>query len=91
MVSRAWGGRYHSAPSDGQKAAAYERMWPTGNCQRAHGVAEKWPLSSVVIMPCRHYLPNTIGEDGTPSFVRAPQLTDDEVQRIVETTAKRVV
>ena len=29
--------------------------------------------------------------DGTPTFVRAPQLTDDDVQRIVETTAKRVV
>jgi hypothetical protein len=31
------------------------------------------------------------GADGTPTFVRAPQLTDDDVQRIVETTAKRVV
>ena len=31
------------------------------------------------------------GEDGWPSFVRAPQLTDDDVQQIVETTAKRVV
>jgi hypothetical protein len=25
------------------------------------------------------------GEDGRPSFVRAPQLTDDDVQQIVET------
>ena len=31
------------------------------------------------------------GEDGTPCFVQAPQLSDDDVQRIVETTAKRVV
>ena len=31
------------------------------------------------------------GEDGRPSFVRAPHLTDDDVQQIVETTAKRVV
>tara|TARA_B100000809_G_C14950487_1_gene463688 strand:+ start:621 stop:827 length:207 start_codon:yes stop_codon:yes gene_type:complete len=30
------------------------------------------------------------GEDGRPSFVRAPQLTDDDVQQIVETTAKPV-
>jgi hypothetical protein len=31
------------------------------------------------------------GQDGAPMFVRAPQLTDDDVQKIVETTAKRVV
>ena len=31
------------------------------------------------------------GEDGRPSFVPAPQLADDDVQQIVETTAKRVV
>jgi len=30
------------------------------------------------------------GEDGRPSFVRAPQLTDDDVQQVVETTAKPV-
>ena len=30
------------------------------------------------------------GADGTPTFVRAPQLTDDDVQRIVETTASNV-
>ena len=31
------------------------------------------------------------GQDDTPSFVRVPQLSDDDVQQIVETTAKRVV
>ena len=41
-----------------------------------------------VLMPDGVYI---TGEDGTPSFVRAPQLTDDDVQQIVETTAKRVV
>jgi hypothetical protein len=41
-----------------------------------------------VLMPDGVYI---TGEDGTPSFVGAPQLTDDDVQQIVETTAKRVV
>ena len=41
-----------------------------------------------VLMPDGVYI---TGADGTPTFVRAPQLTDDDVQRIVETTAKRVV
>ena len=41
-----------------------------------------------VLMPDGFYV---TGEDGTPTFVRAPQLTDDEVRWIVETTAKRVV
>ena len=40
-----------------------------------------------VLMPDGVYV---TGADGTPSFVRAPQLTDDEVQRIVETTASNV-
>ena len=31
------------------------------------------------------------GQDDTPSFVRVPQLSDDDVQQIVETTAGRVV
>ena len=30
-------------------------------------------------------------EDGTPRFVPAPRLTDEDVQRIVETTARRVI
>ena len=30
-------------------------------------------------------------EDGTPTFVPAPKLTDEDVQRIVETTARRVI
>ncbi len=41
-----------------------------------------------VLMPDGVYV---IGEDGTPRFVRAPQVSDDDVQRIVETPAKRVV
>ena len=40
-----------------------------------------------VLMPDGVYV---TGADGTPSFVRAPQLTDDEVQWIVETTASNV-
>ncbi len=39
-------------------------------------------------MPDGVYVP---GADGTPTFVRAPRLTDDDVQQVVETTAKRVV
>jgi hypothetical protein len=31
------------------------------------------------------------GDDGRPLFVPAPPLTDDDVQRIVETTARRVI
>ena len=31
------------------------------------------------------------GADGTPSFVRAPQLTDDEVQRVVRLLQRRGV
>ena len=41
-----------------------------------------------VLMPDGVYV---TGQDGTPSFVRVPQLSDDDVQQIVETTAKRVV
>ena len=41
-----------------------------------------------VLMPDGVYV---TGQDGTPRFVRVPQLSDDDVQRIVETTAKRVV
>ena len=41
-----------------------------------------------VLMPDGVYV---TGHDGTPRFVRTPQLTDDDVQQIVETTAKRVV
>ena len=40
-----------------------------------------------VLMPDGVYVTDA---DGTPSFVRAPQLTDDEVQWIVETTASNV-
>jgi hypothetical protein len=40
-----------------------------------------------VLMPDGFYV---TGEDGTPTFVRAPQLTDDDVQWIVETTASNV-
>jgi hypothetical protein len=32
-----------------------------------------------------------LGDDGTPTFVQAPPLTDDDVRQIVETTAKRVI
>ena len=39
-------------------------------------------------MPDGVYVP---GADGTPTFVRALRLTDDEVQQIVETTAIHVV
>ncbi len=41
-----------------------------------------------VLMPDGVYV---TGQDGAPMFVRAPQLTDDDVQRIVETTAQQVV
>jgi hypothetical protein len=41
-----------------------------------------------VLMPDGVYV---TGTDGAPTFVRAPALTDEDVQQIVETTAKRVV
>ena len=41
-----------------------------------------------VLMPDGVYV---TGEDGVPMFVRASQLTDDDVQQVVELTAKRVV
>ena len=31
------------------------------------------------------------GDDGTPTFLPAPKLTDDDVRQIVETTAHRVI
>ena len=30
-------------------------------------------------------------DDGTPSFIPAPRLTDEDVRQIVETTARRVI
>ena len=41
-----------------------------------------------VLMPDGVYV---TGIDSEPTFVRAPALSDDDVQQIVETTAKRVV
>jgi hypothetical protein len=51
--------------------------------------------SAVNLNPHYHVLiPDGVyvtGKDGTPTFVPAPRLNDDDVQHIVETTAKRVV
>ena len=51
--------------------------------------------SSINLNPHSHVLMldgvYVLGDDGTPTFVPAPPLTDDDVRQIVETTAKRVI
>src|SRR3989304_5111938 len=44
-----------------------------------------------LLLACVPPLVYVTGDDGKPVFVPAPKLTDDDVQAIVETTAKRVV